>query len=295
MSDNSNPAGRGAGYTHQGQLVAANWARLAVTYEGAIESLRSKGIEPDKATVEDLHALDMLHMGGLAATDSLAAMARIAPGQKVLDVGSGVGGPARRMASKYGALVWGLELSEPVYQNAVKLTELVGLQDRVRFRQGSALALPFGDGEFDVVVVQHVAMQIAEKDQLFAECARVIKADGCLALHEIFAGKGGPPYFPLAWATEPAMSSLESLENCSARLTWLGFEVGPFVDLSEDGRKYHEGNVNAFRAAYAQQQGAQGLSAEVTEVRLRIAQSMELNLREERLKVGMLVCRKRQD
>jgi len=80
--------------------------------------------------------------------------------------------------------------------------------------------------------------------------------DGRLAMHEIFGGTGGPPSSPLAWATDPKVSSLETLENCSARLSGLGFEVGPFIDLSEDGQKYHERNVNSFKEALAEGRGA---------------------------------------
>ncbi len=293
MSENRNLSNSNSGYTPQGQMVAAHWTRLAPTYEGALEWLHAKGIDPYKAKVEDLHGLDMMHMGGLAATDLLADMAGIGQGEKVLDVGCGVGGPARRMADKFGALVWGVELSERLYQAAIQLTELVALEHRVQFKQGSVLALPFDDEEFDVVVVQHVAMQIAEKERLFAELARALNAEGCLAMHEIFSGEGGPPQYPLMWATEPAMSSLEPLEDCSARLTKLGFEVGQFVDQSEEGRKFHERNANAWRAALDQQRGAPGLSVEATEDRLKQAQSMELNLREDRIRVGMLACLRR--
>jgi ubiquinone/menaquinone biosynthesis C-methylase UbiE len=273
-------------------MVAAHWARLSLTVDGAMQALRAAGVAPEQATAADLHRMDMNHMGGLAATDALADMAQLVPGQTVLDVGAGVGGPARRMASTYGVRVWGVELSEAVYQTAVALTAMVGLQDRVQFAQGSALALPFEDGAFDVVVMQHVAMQIAEKDQLFGECVRVLKGDGVLALHEIFAGEGGSPHFPLAWATDPAMSSLETFAACAARLAHLGVRVGPCVDQSETGRQHHEANVQALRQALAQQEGAQGRSVEANTVRLQTATSMERNLREGRLQVGMIVCRK---
>ena len=293
MTDDATPAVSIAGATRQGQMVAAHWARLSLTVDGALQALRSQGIAPEQATADDLHALDMLHMGGLAATDALAEMAHLRPGQRVLDVGAGVGGPARRMARKYGARVWGVELSAAVYQTAVALTALVGLQDQVQFTQGSALALPFEDGDFDVVVMQHVAMQIAEKDQLFGECVRVLKPGGVLALHEIFAGAGGPPLFPLAWAVDPAMSSLESLDACALRLAQRGLAVGPFVDHSEAGRQYHAANVQAWQQAMAQQRGAEGRSIDATEARLRTARSMERNLRERRVQVGMVVCHKR--
>jgi SAM-dependent methyltransferase len=253
--------------------------------------LRSRGIDADQATAEDLHGLDMLHMGGLAATDALAAMARVGPGQQVLDVGAGVGGPARRIAQKYGANVHALELSETVHQTAVALTALVRLQDRVRHTQGSALALPFADDSFDVVTMQHVAMQIAEKDALFAECVRVLKPGGTLALHEIFLGAGGEPLFPLAWATDPGMSSLEPLAACTARLARLGLQPGEFVDETEEGRRYHAANMERWRLALAQKQGADGRSIEATTTRLATATSMERNLREGRLQVGLIAYR----
>jgi len=162
----------------------------------------------------------------------------------------------------------------------------------VRYVQGDACDLPFADGAFDVVVMQHIAMQIAEKDQLFDECARVLRGDGALALHEIFSGEGGPPLFPLAWATDPAMSSLETLDECTARLVRMGLQPGPFVDQSAEGQQHHLANIKAMQQALAQQEGALGLTVEATKVRLQTATSMERNLREGRLKVGMVVYRK---
>ena len=280
------------GQTAQGHMIAEHWARLAITYDGAVAELRSRGIEPDKAVPEDLHELDMIHMGGLAATDSLAQIAQIGRDHNVLDVGSGVGGPARRIASKYGALMWGVELSAPLYQTAVRLTELVDLQERVKFKLGSALALPFEGLEFDGVVMQHVAMQISEKSQLFGELSRVIRSGGYLAMHEIFGAKGEEPRYPLPWATEPAMSSLESLEDCLDRLTHLGFDVGDFLDLSEDGRQFHVRAIAAFNRVLNEEEGHQGIPMEATQVRLRASESMEENLRTGRIRVGMIVCYK---
>jgi ubiquinone/menaquinone biosynthesis C-methylase UbiE len=266
-------------------------ARLSLTLDGALETLRSRGIAPERATAEDVHAVDMLHMGGLAATDALAAMAGVHSGQQVLDVGAGVGGPARRLADKYGAQVQALELSEPVHETALALTALVRLQQQVRHTQGSALALPFPNGSFDVVVMQHVAMQIAEKDTLFAECVRVLKPGGALALHEIFLGPGGEPLFPLAWATDPRMSSLETLAASTARLARSGLQAGEFADQTEEGRPYHAANMERWRLALAQQAGADGRSVDATRTRLATATSMERNLREGRLQVGMIVYR----
>ncbi len=289
MSD----SGQTTKFTDQGRQVADHWSRLAVTYEGALQSLEKQGIAATAVKPEDLHGLDMIHMGGVAATDELADMASVRAGDRVLDVGSGVGGPARRMANKYGADLWGVELSETLCETAIKLTELVGLEGQVHFKHGSALNLPFDDDEFDAVTMQHVAMQISEKKQLFSELTRVVKPGGCLALHELFAGEG-ELHYPLAWAIEPSMSALESISECSERLSKSAFFAGGFIDHSEDGWKFHETNIEAYNSAFSRNEGTQGLSTEVVEARLRASVAMERNLRTGSLKIGMLVSRKSQ-
>lgn len=287
MDNSSSPKG----LTDQGRKVTAHWSNLAVTFEGAVEALGKAGLDLDNVTADDLHSLDMIHMGGLSATDEIALLANIQPSQHLLDVGCGVGGPARRFANKYGARVTGVELSKTLYDTAVELTKLVKLQERVELRQASALALPFGDRSFDIVVMQHVGMQIAEKDVLFNELTRTVVAGGCLALHEIFSGPG-ELHYPLAWATEPSMSALESLSECTDRLSSLGFAVDDFVDHSEDGRRFHEKAIETWDAALAENRSEQGLSPDVIRKRRESSVAMEKNLRTGSLKVGMLVARR---
>jgi ubiquinone/menaquinone biosynthesis C-methylase UbiE len=183
-------------------------------------------------------------------------------------------------------------LSERLVETAEKFTELVGLHARVRFKQGSALAIPFDSERFDTVIMQHVAMQISEKEQLFAELTRVVKSGDCLALHEIFAGEG-ELHYPLAWATERSMSALEPLAACCERLSRAGFHVGDFVDHTEDGRQYHAESIEGYDADLARGEGAYGLSRDVAEARRAASVAMERNLRTGSLKVGMLVTRKR--
>ena len=277
--------------TDQGRKVSDHWARLAVTFDGAVKSLEAKGISAKSARAEDLHSMDMIHMGGLSATDALAELAGISPGHQVLDVGSGVGGPARRIASKFKASIVGLELSKALYETSKQLTDLVGLTSKVQFVNDSALSLPFDDGAFDVVIMQHVSQQISEKDRLFGELARVVKPGGCIALHEIFAGHG-EVHYPLPWAAEPSMSALETVSACIDRLSRLGFEVGEFIDHSEDGRKFHLSALATYDKALADNKGALGLSNNVVEVRRAASVAMERNLGSGSVKVGMLVARK---
>lgn len=285
-------ASRKAEYTEQGRRVTDHWSKLAVTFDGALKTLEEQGITADAVKASDLHSLDMIHMGGVAATDELADLTGLTRNHLALDVGSGVGGPARRMADKYGAEVVGVELSETLCETATKFAELVGLQDRVRFEHASALNLPFDDETFDVVTMTHVAMQISEKERLFDELTRVVKPGGYLGLHELFSGDG-ELYYPLAWATEPSMSALEPVELRAERLTAQGFSVGEFIDHSEAGRVFHETNIKTFSEALSRDQGAQGLSTEVLEARIRSSKAMEKNLATGSLRVGMLVCQKR--
>jgi ubiquinone/menaquinone biosynthesis C-methylase UbiE len=285
------------GFTDQGRKVAAHWSKIVISYDAALEALNAKGISAQAASANDLHAFDMMHMGGLSATDAVASAADVHEGLRVLDVGCGLGGPARRFADKFGANVWGLELSETLFETARKFTALVGLSEKVQFANGSALALPFDDAMFDVVVMQHVAMQISEKDRLFAELSRVIRPGGKLAMHEIFSGDGELLY-PLAWASEPSMSALEPFAECTARLSDLGFEVGGFEDHSDDGRQHHETTAKNLREALSKASGGQDLTtwsstdASVIAGRLKVADAMASNLRTGSLKVGLVVSTK---
>lgn len=275
--------------TKQGRKVAAHWSTLAVTYDGAVKALQEAGIDPAAARPEDLHSIDMIHMGGLAATDALAQQAEIGSGERVLDVGAGVAGSSRRFADRYGATVTAIELSETLVRTAERLNELVRLSSRVTVLRASALQLPVESASFEVVVMQHVAMQIAEKEKLYSELTRALARGGRLALHEIFSGEGELRW-PLAWATDPSMSALETLETAMSRLRGLGLSPGEFIDESEFGQRYHLGIIDRWGVAADSGQEVDGLSPEVLNKRVAASRAMEHNLRVGSLKVGRLVA-----
>jgi SAM-dependent methyltransferase len=278
--------------SRQAQLVAEFWARRLPSFDEALVLLRSEGLDVDRLSPEDLHRLDMVHCGGVEATDLVAHEGGIKSGQSVLDVGCGLGGPARRFAYRHGAIVWGIELSEPIFETAVALTSMVGLADRVRFTLGNALKMPYEERTFDVVVMQHCAMQVTEKQKLFGECARVLRTGGSLVLHEFFLGTGGEPLFPLAWATEPAMSALEMFEETSVLLTRLGFAAGSLLDQRPIAISFYAGLVAKLQEAVADGAGFRGKSVEEASNSLRIFDSMLKNFRENRVRLGIVVCRK---
>ncbi|MGB0671954.1 MAG: SAM-dependent methyltransferase [Rhodospirillales bacterium] len=271
--------------------VAAHWAQVAASYDQVLETLRTKGLRPDEATVRDLHAFDMLHMGGAAATEDLGRRAALGKGEQVLDLGSGLGGPARLLAQTFGAQVTGIDLSPVLCDTAERLTRLVGLQDRVRFRCASALNLPFDDGTFDLAVLQHLAMQIADKDLLFAEISRVTGKASRLALHEIFAGTG-PVHYPLPWAPGPDLSALESLDDCRDRLRGLGWKLDDVIDHSDAARRFHAKAVQVFDTALRDGCGTDKFPPAAIPGQRAISAAMVDNLAQGALKVGMLIARR---
>ncbi|HMJ98635.1 MAG TPA: methyltransferase domain-containing protein, partial [Reyranella sp.] len=151
-----------------------------------LAALDAAGLPP-RLTAADLAPLDQFHARGLEATKELAALAGIDAANRVLDVGSGIGGPARYLAESLGCKIVGIDLTVEYCRLAEALTARAGLAGNVEFRAANALDLPFGDGEFDRVWTQHVAMNIADRPRLYREMARVVKPGGKLALYDAVA------------------------------------------------------------------------------------------------------------
>ena len=177
--------------------------------------LRANGKDPAALTIEDLAPIDQLHARGSEATLELARLAGITAGMRVLDVGGGLGGPARTLASAFGCSVEVLDLTEEFCRAGEMLTARTGLADLVCFRQGNALKMPYPGAGFDVAWTQHSSMNIADKERLYAEIQRVLRPGGRLALHEILAGPVSPIHFPVPWARDPDLSHLRPLRSCA--------------------------------------------------------------------------------
>jgi sarcosine/dimethylglycine N-methyltransferase len=154
--------------------------------------LEADGIALEGLTEDILQAYDQDHFGGLEQLGILREKAGIGPDSRVLDVCSGVGGPARYLAHRYGCPVTGLDITESRHLAAQRLTGLVGLGHLVDFRLGNALAMPFADRSFDVVIGQEAFAHVPDKPRLIAECARVVKVGGAVCLHRHYPpGRAG--------------------------------------------------------------------------------------------------------
>jgi SAM-dependent methyltransferase len=163
----------------------------------------------------------------------LLEVAQVAGGERVLDIGSGLGGAARLLASAVGCRVDCIEMSPDYCAGAVLLNRLTGLDDLIEVHRGSALDLPFADDSFDVVWMQNVGMNIADKRTLYSEISRVLKPGGRYVFQELAAGDMATSYFPLPWATDPADSFLVSADEMHSVLGGCGLVAELFEDTSD--------------------------------------------------------------
>lgn len=198
--------------------------------EKILEALRAAGKDPGTLTTEDLTPVDQFHTRGRAATLDLARLAGITPGTRVLDVGGGIGGPARTLVGEFGCSVEVFDITEEYCRAGETLTVRTGLSDLVSFRHGSALDMPYPDGSFDVAWTQHSSMNIADKARLYAEIYRILRPGGRLALHEIMAGPNSPIHFPVPWAREPSISHLQPPETVRSLISATGLTELTWVD-----------------------------------------------------------------
>ncbi len=212
--------------------VAANYTKGGLA-EAILAALREAGKDLEHLTPDDLAAVDEFHGGQRPATVRLAEMVGFTGAERVLDIGSGLGGPSRYLAWRYGCRVSGVDLTAEFCHVAEMLTRLTGLAGRVDYREGNALDLPFEDESFDVVWSQNAAMNIADRGRLYREMHRVLKPGGRLALQEVASGPGGPPHFPVPWARTPSISFLFSPEATRQELEGAGFRVLDWQDTTE--------------------------------------------------------------
>jgi ubiquinone/menaquinone biosynthesis C-methylase UbiE len=202
------------------------------------------GPENQTLSPQQLASLDQFHTRGVAATAELADLAAINAGMSVLDVGAGVGGPARYLAATYGCRVTGVDLSEPFVEAARYLTARTGQGGQVAFEIGNALSPPFDDARFDAVFLQHVAMNIADRARLYRELHRVLKTDGKFATYDVVL-KEGEPQYPVPWARTPATSFLLTAVATREVIESAGFRTL----VSQDDTEAAKGWAAELRAA----------------------------------------------
>jgi ubiquinone/menaquinone biosynthesis C-methylase UbiE len=201
-------------------------------------TLLADGADPDHPTIATLAPYDHFHGRGLEATEEVANVLPVAKTDSILDIGSGIGGPARYFAQRFGCRVTGIDLTSEFCEVARALTRMLRLEDRVSFQEGDALTMPFAEASFDGAYSMNVAMNIADKDGLYREIHRVLKPGAWLVLSELARGPGLAPTYPTPWAESAEASFLATPAETRQRLEAHGFTILAARDTLQEAMAY---------------------------------------------------------
>ncbi len=210
-------------YGGTGELVAA-----------ISSALEAAGVDRTALRPADLASVDEFHIRGRAATLEIVEALGLTADSQVLDLGSGLGGPARTLAELTGCTVTGIDLTPEFCEVATALSEWTGLTDRTRFHVGDATATGLPDASVDAALTVHVAMNIADKPALCAEAFRVLRPGGRFAVYDVLQGEGGDVHYPVPWANDSSTSFLATPGDMRELLTAAGFDVISEVDSSDE-------------------------------------------------------------
>lgn len=211
-----------------------------------LEAMEASGISTEAMTIEALAPVDHFHARGLLATKELADSLPIRAGDHLVDIGCGVGGPARYLADRFSCRVDGIDITEPFVLAANELSRLTGMSERVTVRLGDGQNLPFQDEVFDGGYSQHVTMNVADRHRFFSEAFRVLRPGAFFALTEHGLGEGGPPHHPVPWSDDGTHEYLMRPSETVERLRSAGFNE---IEVTETGEKYLQGYRKAIALA----------------------------------------------
>lgn len=268
------------------EKVAGHYVSGSDLTDRIAASLRQGGKALDRLGTLDLATVDEFHIRGRKATLELAQALGLGATDHLLDIGSGLGGPARTVAESCGCRVTGIDLTAAFCDAATAMSRWVGLGERVAFRQGDATRLPFGDAAFDAAMTIHVAMNIAAKDRMYAEARRVLKPGGRFAVYDVLQGEGGEVVYPVPWAREPSISHLATPAAMQALLTGAGFRILSVSDSTAESEAW----FSAMAARMAQAAPAVTFQVFLGDDFPAMARNQVQNLRERRIRTVSYLC-----
>jgi ubiquinone/menaquinone biosynthesis C-methylase UbiE len=227
------------------QSISEHWGTGDV-YARIIKVMEAASISPEAVTVEQLAPLDHFHARGFPATVELADALPIQRGHHIVDIGCGIGGPARYLAKRFGCRVSGVDITQPFVEAANKLTTLLKMERQVEIELGDGQHLPYGDAMFDGGYTQHVTMNIADRALFFGEAFRVVKPGAFFAVTEHGLGPEGSPHYPVPWSEDGSGSYLVRPADTVTYLKEAGFVD---VKVEDTGAKYLHGYRRAIELA----------------------------------------------
>jgi ubiquinone/menaquinone biosynthesis C-methylase UbiE len=236
--------------------------------ERILRAVEQAGRDSAQLTAADLAPVDEFHIGGIESTKELAARMELKRGMQVLDVGCGIGGPARYFASEHGCKVSAIDLTEEFVSAAKGLTRMVKLDHLVEYRQGSALAMPYEVGTFDRAYMIHVGMNIADKTGVYREVRRVLKPGGLFVIFDLMRAGNGAIQYPVPWALTEETSFVVQVKEYRSALEEAGFRVEEARDRREFGVEFTEKSMARIAQSGPPALGLHLLMGETTAVML---------------------------
>lgn len=253
-----------------------------------LAGLSAAGVDPNRLTIKDLGPVDEFHIGGRAATEHAVAKMALNASMHVLDVGCGIGGASRYLASAIGCRVTGIDLTPEYIEAARELSRRTGLDGKITYQAASALAMPLADASFDAAITLHVAMNIKDRDGLYAEVARVLKPGAPFCVYDVMKGAVDGLHYPVPWAETAETSHLTTPVEMQALLERAGFTV----EQVEDRRDFA---ITFFRERLAQAPGGappSALNLPMSNPRVK-SENMLANIEQGRISPVVMIARKR--
>lgn len=270
------------------KAIADHWA-VGDVYGLIVSTLNRMSKPLDGLTIEELAPVDHFHARGFPATVELADRLPIKAGQQIVDIGCGLGGPARYIAKRFQCSVSGIDITEPFVEAGNKLTRLLHMESQVKIEHGDGQHLPYPDAVFDGAYTQHVTMNVADRRRFFGEAYRVLKPGAFFALTEHALGPKGNPHHPVPWSADGGGAYLLTPSETQTVLREVGFEN---IEVESTGVKYLAGYKAAIEKAERGALPALGIHLLMGETALQKMRNAARNIEEGRTHPIQVVCRK---
>lgn len=270
------------------QEISDHWGKGDV-YSRILETMELAGIDPNTLTIEQLAPVDHFHARGFPATVELADALPIREGDTLVDIGCGIGGPARYLAKRFNCRVEGIDITAPFIDAANKLSALVAMQDAVRCQNGDGQKLPYEDETFNGGYSQHVLMNVPDRTAFFAEAFRVLKPGAFFALTEHGLGPVGEPHHPVPWSEDGSGAYLMRPSDTVDVLKETGFVN---IEVTDTGEKYLQGYKAAMALAAKGKAPVFGTHILLGELAPQIVKNAARNIEERRTQPVQIICRK---
>ncbi len=267
----------------------ANYSIARDVYTVILDALRQAGKELDRLKVEDLAPVDHFHARGFPATVELADTLTVKPQDHLVDIGCGIGGPARYLAQRFQCRISGIDITPSYVEAGNRLSALVGMGERVRIELGDGQRLPYADGQFDGGYSQHVTMNVPDRSKFYAEAFRVLKPGAFFALTEQGLGPTGDPYHPVPWSTDGSGEYLIPPDQTRALLQAAGFTD---IRMQDTGPKYLAGYRKAVEQAERGNVPVVGIHLLMGELTTQKMRNAARNIDEGRTHPFQVLCRK---